>query len=54
MVFFVLSFFPRDIVDEILDSIQSVLKDFSHLLLYYRHTQPYLNPRNVNTVTVHV
>ena len=36
MVSFVLSFFPRDVLDEILNLIESVSEDFLTTLPYYR------------------
>ena len=46
MVSFVLSFFPRDVLDEILKLIESVSEDFpsysSYLLMYTNSSIPHL------------
>ena len=40
MVSFVLSFFPRDVLDEILNLIESVSEDFlTTLTIYFNHFQ---------------
>ena len=40
MVSFVLSFFPRDVLDEILNLIESVSEDFPSYFCKGSHTQP--------------
>ena len=46
MVSFVLSFFPRDVLDEILNLIESVSEDFpSYSFIYELETEEILGPR---------
>ena len=51
MVSFVLSFFPRDVLDEILNLIESVSEDFPSYSLY-QETQPQINLLSSTTLSV--
>ena len=49
MVSFVLSFFPRDVLDEILNLIESVSEDFPSYSSYMKHS-PMVSRQNENMI----
>ena len=54
MVSFVLSFFPRDVLDEILKLIESVSEDFPSYSCNYRYYLSYIHYLIKFNVTLHL